>query len=73
VSDVAEATAVRDALARAIDSLAPEEQVVVALRFHADLTVPAVAEALGIPEGTVKSRLHQAMGRLRTALQEADR
>ena len=73
VADVAEATAVRDALARAIDSLAPEEQVVVALRFHADLTVPAIADALAIPEGTVKSRLHHAMGRLRTALQEADR
>jgi RNA polymerase sigma-70 factor (ECF subfamily) len=73
VADVAEAAAVRDALARAIDSLAPEEQVVVALRFHADLTVPAIAEALAIPEGTVKSRLHHAMGRLRTALQEADR
>ena len=73
VADVAEAAAVRDALARAIDSLGPEEQVLVALRFHADLTVPAIAEALGIPEGTVKSRLHHAMGRLRTALQEADR
>jgi RNA polymerase sigma-70 factor (ECF subfamily) len=73
VADVAEAAAVRDALARAIDSLAPEEQVVVALRFHADLTVPAIAEALAIPEGTVKSRLHHAMGRLRTALREADR
>ena len=73
VADVAEAAAVRDALARAIDSLAPEEQVLVALRFHADLTVPAIAEALAIPEGTVKSRLHHAMGRLRTALAEADR
>lgn len=73
VADVAEATAVRDALARAIDSLAPEERVVVALRFHADLTVPAIAEALAIPEGTVKSRLHHAMGRLRTALAEAVR
>ncbi|MEW6225864.1 MAG: sigma-70 family RNA polymerase sigma factor [Chloroflexota bacterium] len=73
VADVAEATAVRDALARAIDSLAPEEQVLVALRFHADLTVPAIADALAIPEGTVKSRLHHAMGRLRTALAEADR
>jgi RNA polymerase sigma-70 factor (ECF subfamily) len=45
----------------------------VSLRFHADLTVPAIAETLGIPEGTVKSRLHHAMGRLRAAMAEADR
>ena len=66
--DVAETTAIRDALARALDTLSPDEQVVIAMRFHADLTVPAIAAALGIPEGTVKSRLHNAMGRLKAAL-----
>ena len=73
IADASEATAVRDALERAMDALSPDEQVVIAMRFHADLTVPAIAEALGIPEGTVKSRLHNAMGRLRAALLEADR
>lgn len=73
VADVSETTAVRDILARALDTLSPDEQVVIALRFHADLTVPAIAEALGIPEGTAKSRLHNAMGRLRAAFLEADR
>ncbi|HEY5434363.1 MAG TPA: sigma-70 family RNA polymerase sigma factor [Candidatus Limnocylindrales bacterium] len=73
VPDASETTAVRDALARALDALKPDEQAVVALRFHADLTVPAIAEALGIPEGTVKSRLHNAMGRLRAVLEEMDR
>jgi len=73
VGDASEATAARDALGRALASLDADHQVVVALRFHADLTVPAITEALGIPEGTVKSRLHSALGRLRTAMTEADR
>lgn len=73
VADASEQTAVRDALGRALDTLSPDEQVVIAMRFHADLTVPAIADALGIPEGTVKSRLHNAMGRLRSAILEADR
>lgn len=39
------------------------------MRLYADLTVPGIAEVLGIPEGTVKSRLHHAMGRLRKAFE----
>jgi RNA polymerase sigma-70 factor, ECF subfamily len=73
VTDTSETTAVRDALARALDALGPDERVVVTLRFHADLTVPVIAEILGIAEGTVKSRLHNAMGRLRVVLEEMDR
>jgi RNA polymerase sigma-70 factor (ECF subfamily) len=49
-----------------------DERIAVTLRFHADLTVPAIAMLLGIPEGTVKSRLHLALGRLRAALEEAE-
>jgi RNA polymerase sigma factor (sigma-70 family) len=73
VDDASEAAAARDAVARALDALGPDERVIVTLRFHADLTVPAIAETLGIPEGTVKSRLHHALGRLRAAMEEADR
>ena len=73
VRDASEATATRDVLDRALAGLDADHQVVVALRFHADLTVPAIAETLGIPEGTVKSRLHHALGRLRAAMTEADR
>ncbi len=73
VADAAERTATRDALDRSLASLDADHQVVVALRFGADLTVPAIAEALGIPEGTVKSRLHHAMGRLRASMTETDR
>jgi RNA polymerase sigma-70 factor, ECF subfamily len=73
IADASEATAARDALGRALGALTPDEQVVVTLRFHADLTVPGIAEMLGIPAGTVKSRLHHAMGRLRSALEVAER
>jgi len=73
VADASEHTATRDALGRSLAGLDPDHLVVVALRFGADLTVPAIAEALGIPEGTVKSRLHHALGRLRAAMTEVDR
>jgi len=73
IGDASEATAVRDALRRALIALAPDDQVVVTLRFYADLTVPGIAAVLRIPEGTVKSRLHHAMGRLRAALEGAER
>jgi len=38
---------------------------VVVLRFWADLPLDTIAERLGWPLGTVKSRLHRALGRLR--------
>lgn len=69
VADASEAAAARDAVGRVLDALAPDEQVVVTLRFYADLTVPGIAAVLGIPEGTVKSRLHKALTRLRSALE----
>jgi len=47
----------------------PEEQIrVVELSFFEDLPHAAISQSLGIPLGTVKSRLRLAMGRLRTAL-----
>jgi RNA polymerase sigma-70 factor (ECF subfamily) len=73
IADASEVTASRDALDRALVDLPPDEQVVVSLRFHADLTVPGIAVLLGIPEGTVKSRLHHAMRRLRRTLEATDR
>ncbi|MFF0474314.1 RNA polymerase sigma factor [Streptomyces sp. NPDC004284] len=45
----------------------PQRQVLV-LRFYADLPVADIAEALEIPEGTVKSRLHAAVRALRARL-----
>lgn len=49
----------------ALARLDGEHRIVVALRFYADLTVDAIAERIGVPPGTVKSRLHHALQRLR--------
>jgi RNA polymerase sigma-70 factor (ECF subfamily) len=68
--DEAQRAADRDAVARALDALPADERIAVVLRFHLDLTVPAIADRIGIPEGTVKSRLHHALRRLRSALDE---
>lgn len=73
VPDASNATVIRDALAQALDALPTDERVAVSLRYQADLTVPVIAGVLGIPEGTVKSRLHHALTRLRLVLEEAER
>ncbi|MFD7547557.1 RNA polymerase sigma factor [Streptomyces sp. NPDC059816] len=58
------------AVAQGLDGLpAPQRQVVV-LRFYADLQVREIAERLGVPEGTVKSRLYTAVRALRALLHE---
>ena len=61
-------TADRDEVGRAVARLKPDFQVVLALRFGADLTVPAIAERLGIPEGTAKTRLRDALAAARDAI-----
>jgi RNA polymerase sigma-70 factor (ECF subfamily) len=54
----------------ALDALEPEQRHVVALRFYADLQLDEIAEVLGVPLGTVKSRLHRSLERLRVKLQQ---
>ncbi len=72
VADGSRAAADRDQLGRALEGLSPDQRIVVILRFWADLTVEAIAERLGVPVGTVKSRLHNSLKTLRSTL-EADR
>jgi RNA polymerase sigma-70 factor, ECF subfamily len=62
----------RQVIGAAIAGLSPDHQVVVALRFYRDLTVDDIARRLGIPTGTVRSRLHYAMRHLRDAIETAD-
>ena len=57
----------REALRTAIWQLKPEHRAVVFLRFYEDLTVEQIARRIGIREGTVKSRLHYGLERLRSA------
>jgi RNA polymerase sigma-70 factor (ECF subfamily) len=60
----------RQALRTTLLKLSPDERIVISLRFGEDMTVPAIAVAIGIPEGTVKSRLHSATHKLRAELAE---
>ena len=61
----------RDQLERGFRRLPPEQRAVFVLHHYLGLTLPQVAAELGVPLGTVKSRLHYATSSLRAAL-EAD-
>lgn len=61
----------RDQLERAARRLSIDHRVVVVLRYYLDLPHAHIAELLGIPVGTVRSRLRYALKGLRAAL-EAD-
>jgi RNA polymerase sigma-70 factor (ECF subfamily) len=55
----------RDEVLRAMTGLGDDERLVILLHYWADLTLEAVAERLGWPVGTVKSRLHRALDSMR--------
>ena len=60
----------RMAVRRALSGLNQEHRQVVILRYFAGLTVPEVTQATGQREGTIKSRIHRALNRLRDQLSE---
>jgi RNA polymerase sigma-70 factor, ECF subfamily len=57
-------------IATGIRQLPPKQRVVVHLFYGEELTIDEIASALGIPAGTVKSRLHQARQALKRNLGE---
>jgi len=61
----------RDQLERGFRRLPPEQRAVFVFHHHLGLTHLEISDQLGIPVGTVKSRLHYATNTLRAAL-EAD-
>ncbi|MFE5794396.1 sigma-70 family RNA polymerase sigma factor [Streptomyces sp. NPDC056503] len=56
------------AVADGLEALPARQRQVLVLRFYADLPVARIAEELGVPEGTVKSRLHAAVRAMRERL-----
>ena len=62
-----------DEVAGAVARLGSDHRIVIALRFWRDLTLEQIAETLGVPLGTVKSRLHYALAALRTELKGMER
>ena len=61
----------RDELERAFRLLPLDQRSVFVLHHHVGLPLVAVAEMLGIPDGTARSRLHYATRALRAAFDEA--
>jgi len=58
----------REQLDRALKALEPEWRAIVVLHFFLGMPMPEIAGILGIPLGTAKSRLHRALGVLRTTV-----
>ncbi|WDL98880.1 RNA polymerase sigma factor [Alicyclobacillus sp. ALC3] len=55
-----------------LDKLSLKSREVIILHFYTGLTLTEVAESLGIPIGTCKSRLHTALNQLRKQLNDND-
>jgi RNA polymerase sigma-70 factor (ECF subfamily) len=57
-----------ESLSKAVEQLPDEQRTLVILRFGQGLQVGQIAAMLNVAEGTVKSRLHRAIARLREIL-----
>ncbi len=66
--NLAELAELRLIVLAAVDTLGPKHRVVVVLHYLNGLNLAEIAEVVGCPVGTVKSRLHYALRRLRAHL-----
>jgi RNA polymerase sigma-70 factor (ECF subfamily) len=65
------ASLARDTVGRALSALSNELRLVVVLRYWGELSLAEIADRLGIPIGTVKSRHHAALRALRRRIEPA--
>ena len=72
-SDAFAESDLRDQLDRALGKLSPDHRAVVVLHHYAGLPLGEIAEILGVPYGTVGSRLHHATHALRASIAAAER
>ena len=61
----------RRRLVSLVGELEENDRLIIASRYFLELSGEETAAALGIPEGTVKSRLSRALGRLRERIEHA--
>ncbi len=71
--DIGESVSLRDGLAAALAALAPEDRAAVLLVDAQGFDYRAAGEVLGVPEGTIASRLNRARAALRETLKGAGR
>ena len=57
-----------EALAQVLSELPAPLHQLFSLHYQEELTIPQIAEIVGIAEGTVKSRLHKTMNMIRNKL-----
>ena len=69
-TDFTTSVAERDRMDREIGRLSLDQRAVLVLHFYADLTLEQVADILGIPTGTAKSRLHYGLQALRGTMRD---
>ncbi|MCL2195819.1 MAG: sigma-70 family RNA polymerase sigma factor [Oscillospiraceae bacterium] len=62
---------VKALVAQLIAQLPEDQRLVLLMRYYDDMDVADVAQTLDVPEGTVKSRLHRARGKLADMLAHA--
>ena len=65
-----DAAALDQALEQVLAELPATLHQIFSLHYQEELTIPQVAEIVGIPEGTVKSRLHKTMNIIRKKLKK---
>ena len=63
----------QDQLDRGFQRLRDDQRTAVVLHLYLGLSVPEVADALGVPVGTAKSKIHYAVEALRAALEADER
>ena len=61
----------QQAVRQAMASLPPEFRQVLVLRYLQEMNYQEIAQALALPEGTVKSRINRAKGQLKALLAES--
>jgi RNA polymerase sigma factor (sigma-70 family) len=69
VEEQAAARADHERLLRIVGGMREEDRLVIGYRYFLDLSEEETAETLGIPRGTVKSRLARALARLREQME----
>lgn len=67
--EAAAAHADHERLLRVVGGMREDDRLVIGYRYFLDLSEEETAQALGVPRGTVKSRLARALGRLREQME----
>ncbi len=71
--DTSRVVAERDELERGFARLDPDQRIILVLHYYLGLPLQDTAEALGLPIGTAKSRLHRSTQALRARLEADER